>query len=133
MSAKGFQFTKRFWLIYSLAWIPYALTYIVIFITQSTYGVFALLFAMGRNIIPVAILGVGVIWICNRIDWSQHREIWFFPLHLFLSIVFSTIWTSILFLLLTIAASLQTGVWTPVSFLGNALQWQVFTGIMIYA
>lgn len=133
MSSKGIEFTKRFWLIYSLAWIPYSLTYGAIFLTQSSITFINLLFSVGRNIISAAILGIFVVWLCNRVDWSFHRRIWFFPLHIVLSILFSFIWMFILFLLFTINQYNQTGEWNWIYFRGNALQWQIFTGIMVYA
>lgn len=130
---RGIRLTKRFWLIYALAWIPYALTYGAVFLTQAEARPIGLLAAIGRNIIPAALLGLGVIWICNRLPWPLHRRIWFFPLHFLFAAVYSLVWTGVLFFLLTLSAYQQTGVWRPVSFVGNALQWQIFTGIMLYA
>ena len=88
---------------------------------------------MCRNVIPAAVFGIAVVWFCNRLNWSRHERLWFFPLHIFAALVYSFAWTSTLFFLLTVNLSNQKGVWTPVSFVGNALQWQVFSGIMIYA
>ena len=129
----GIRFNKQFWLVYVLAWIPYSLSYIAVFLTQSDLGILTLIFAMLRNIIPASILGLGVLLICNRISWSKHRKLWFFPLHLLFAVVYSLVWTGILFALLTYANYLRTGVWQIIAFLGNALQWQIFTGIMVYA
>lgn len=130
---EGIKFSKRFWLIYGLAWIPYALSYVVVFITQGTSGTSTIIYTVLQNIIPASILGLAVIWICNKLNWSLHRKIWFFPTHILLAIIYSSIWAFFLFFLLTLRNYLQTGVWSPVSFFGNALQWQMFSGMMIYA
>jgi sensor histidine kinase YesM len=88
--------------------------------------------SMFLNVIPAAIYGLGVIWICNRLNWSFHRRSWFFPLHFALALVYSFAWAKTIFLLLTLEVYLQTGTWKFISFVANALQWQVFSGIMIY-
>ena len=129
----GIKFSYRFWLIYFLAWIPYALSYIAVFLTQLDTGIFSIFRSMLRNILPAALLGICIIWVLNRINWSLHKKIWFFPAHILLATVYSLIWTGTLFLLLTIDISLRNGVWTPITFVGKALQWQVFSGLMIYA
>lgn len=129
----GIQLTKRFWLIYCLAWIPYALSYAAVFLTDFNYKFSALFFSVSRNIISAAVLGVFAVWLCNCINWSFHRRIWFFPLHVLLALSFSFIWAGVLFLSFTITNYNRTGSWEFVSFLGNALQWQVFTGLTIYA
>ena len=133
MMQKGIQFSKRFWLIYSLAWIPYALTFAAVFLSQSPINFADLLTTVGRSVISAAILGVFVILVCNRIDWSYHRQIWFFPLHIFLSILYSFGWMFFLFFLISVSQFYQNGKWQFVFFTGYALQWQVFTGITIYA
>lgn len=130
---KRIQFSKRFWLTYCLAWFPYSLSYIAVFLTQSSGDFTKVFFAMCRNVAPAAIFGIAVIWFCNRLNWSLHKRFWFFPIHVFSATVYSFVWASTLFLLLTVNLSTQRGVWTPVSFVGNALQWQVFSGMMIYA
>lgn len=127
------QLTKRFWFFYTLAWIPYALSYIAVFIAQGFTGFSNVFFAMSRNIVSAAILGLFIIWICNRIDWSLHRRIWFFPLHILFSILFSVVWAIVLFTSFSVMNYINTGKWMFSAFVNNALQWQIFTGVMIYA
>lgn len=129
---KGIQFTSRFWLTYCLAWIPFILIYTTVFIAQGFTDFWTVLVAVVRNVVTVAIFGVFVVWISNRLDWSFHRRIWFFPFHIISAMIFSFAWANFLFLLFTIDNYNATGRWEFVSFTGNALQWQVFTGILIY-
>ncbi len=129
----GIRFSSRFWLIYFSAWIPYALSYVIVFLTQSSGTFLEVLFIMCRNLIPAALLGIIVILLCNRLNWFLHRRIWFFPVHLLFALLYSTLWTALTFLALTVNLWLERGVWTPVYFIGNALQWQVFSGLMFYA
>lgn len=133
MMREKIKLSSKFWFIYSVAWLPYALSYILVFLTQSNGSFSGIFFIMCRNLIPAAVLGIGIVWICNLLNWSLHQRIWFFPLHIILSIVYSTLWTGIVFLSLTVNLSSERGIWTPVSFIGNALQWQVFSGMMFYA
>ena len=129
----GINFSRRFWLIYCLAWIPFALSYAAVFTADGNYNSIAgLLFLIGRNVISAAVLGVSVVLICNRIDWSLHRRFWFFPLHILSALVFSFSWAITLFFIFSINSYNRTGKWEFVSFTGNALQWQAFTGITIY-
>ncbi|NNE68391.1 MAG: histidine kinase [Pyrinomonadaceae bacterium] len=130
---KGVDFTKRFFLIYCLAWVPYAISYIAVFLTESTLGFLDLILMMSLSIVPAAILGIGVVGLCNKFDWSLHRRIWFFPLHILLALTYSVTWTGVLFLLLTLVRYSRTGVWSPISFAGFGLSWQIFSGLMLYA
>ena len=108
------------------------MSYVAVFLTQSDTSFIDLFISVCRNIISAALLGAIVVWFCNRLDWSHHQRIWFFPVHIVSALIYSFVWAGILFLLLTISFSLQRGIWSPVSFIGNALQWQVFTGITFY-
>ena len=127
------EFNRRFWLGYALAWTPYAISYVAVFISQSNLGITTQLVSMARNIIPAALLGIGVLLFCNRVTWASHKKLWFFPVHLVLSLVYSTVWAFVLFFLLTLGTYWASGQWNWFLFFGNALQWQIFTGIMIYA
>ena len=130
---KRVDFTKRFFLIYCLAWVPYALSYIAVFLTESTLGFLDLVLMMSLSVVPAAILGIGVVSLCNKFDWPLHRRIWFFPLHIFLALTYSAVWTGVLLLLLTLVRYSRTGVWSPVSFEAFGLNWQIFSGLMLYA
>lgn len=129
---KSLKFSSKFWLFYCSAWIPYAFSYVAVFLSQSDVSFTEVFFIMCRNVIPAAALGIGVIWICNNLNWALHRRFWFFPLHIISALIYTSVWMGILFSLLTINLSQQRGIWTPVLFIGNALQWQIFSGIMIY-
>lgn len=130
---KGVEFTKRFFLIYCLAWVPYAISYIAVFLTESTLGFLDLVLMMSLSVVPAAVLGIGVVRLCNKFDWSLHRRIWFFPLHILLALTYSAMWTGVLFFLLTLVRYSRTGVWSQVSFSGFGLNWQFFSGLMLYA
>ncbi len=129
---KGIQFTKRFWLNYCLAWIPLVVIYAVVFFVQGYRDVAIIAENVARNVTSVAILGIPVVWLCNRLRWSINKHIWFFPLHLVSALIFSFGWSYFLFTLFTIDNYLETGIWEFSAFTGNALQWQVFTGVLVY-
>lgn len=120
---KGIELSKRFWLIYCLAWIPYALTYIAVFVTERNLEFVQLLYSVCRNLVSVAVLGIFVVLICNCLNWSRHQKIWFFPLHIFLAVIFAFVRSGILFLLFSFDNYFRTGKFVFLSFAGNALQW----------
>ncbi len=127
------KFTFRNWLIYFAAWIPYALSYVAVFFAQSsTVNLFFDVRTAFLNVIPAAICGVLVVVLCEKLSWSNHRRIWFFPAHFVFAIAFSALWYAAVLLFLTVELSFRTGRFSPVSFSGFALQWQLFSGLMIY-
>lgn len=127
------RFTLKNLLIYSLAWLPYAASYIAVFLYQGRDRFDDALFIALRNIVPAAALGLTVIWLCNRFDWAWHRRAWFFPAHIWFALGYSFVWYASVLLVTSVNLSLQRNAWTPVWFSGYALQWQLFSGVMIYA
>jgi sensor histidine kinase YesM len=123
---------SRFWLVYWLAWLPYTVSYVAIFIHQGSTLRAAVADGL-INVITAAALGVGVLWICQRLPWSRYKRPWFVPLHLVLAIVYAALWVTAVSLVFTIITSLQTSKLTIVYLKSYALQWEFFSGLMIYA
>lgn len=122
----------RFWLVYALAWLPYAASYVAVFIQQGSPLSSAISDALS-NVITAAALGVGVLWLCRRLPWSYYRRPWFFPLHVCLAILYAVLWVSAVSLVFTIWISIQRTELTFVFLQSYALQWELFSGLMIYA
>lgn len=122
----------RFWLVYALAWLPYTASYVVVFIQQGA-SLSASIYDALSNVIPAAALGVGVLWLCRRLPWSHYRRPWFFPLHVTLAVLYAVLWVSGVSLIFTIWTSIQRGALNLVFLQSYALQWEFFSGLMIYA
>jgi two-component system, LytTR family, sensor kinase len=123
---------RRFWLAYSLAWVPYALSYVVIFVHQGSSLTSAISDTL-INIISAAVLGLLVLWLCQRLSWSHYKRAWFFPTHVGLAVVYASLWVAMVSLIFTLWTSLQQGKLTIVYLQSFALQWEFFSGLMIYA
>ena len=122
----------RFWLVYCLAWLPYAFSYVAVFIQQGSSPGAAIRDA-ATNVISAAVVGVGVLWICQRLPWSLYKRAWFVPLHVVLAIVYAGLWVSAVSLVFTVIGSLEAGKLTILYLQSYALQWEFFSGLMIYA
>jgi sensor histidine kinase YesM len=122
----------RFWLVYALAWLPYAASYVVVF-TQQGGSISSAVYDALSNVIPAAALGVGVLGLCRRLPWSHYRRPWFFPLHVGLAVLYAVLWVSSVSFIFTIWTSIQRAELTIVFLQSYALQWEFFSGLMIYA
>ena len=124
---------RRFWLIYVAAWLPYAASYVAIFLVQnSRRALWMTVVDMLYSVASAALLGLLVLWFCRKLPWSLHRRPWFFVAHLIGAALYSAAWLGAVTALLTMASTVQRGKWTPLVFGGYALQWQLFSGLMIY-
>src|SRR5688572_28037454 len=122
----------RFWLAYVLAWVPYAASYIVIFLQQGSPLNSAIIDAL-INVISAAALGLLVLWVCGRLSWSHYKRLWFFPTQIALAIVYAGLWVTTVSLIFTLWISLRNGQFTFIFLQSYALQWEFFSGLMIYA
>src|ERR1700687_5103673 len=77
----------RFWLIYSVAWLPYAASYMTLFLTHLGRTFFEATKGSIINVLPAALLGVGVVAVSKRLRWSTNRRYKFLTAHLVLASV----------------------------------------------
>ena len=122
----------RFWLAYSLAWVPYAASYIVIFLQQGGPLSSAIADAL-INVISAAVLGILVLWVCRRLSWSHYKRLWFFPTQVGLAVAYATLWVTTVSLIFTLWLTVRNGQFTFTFLQSYALQWEFFSGLMIYA
>jgi sensor histidine kinase YesM len=127
-----FKFNSRTWLIYLAAWIPFALSYIGTFFYPGDLTSDQILSGMIFNVVPAMILGVAVVQLCLKIPSSSYRKVWFFPLHIVAAITFSLVWYAVVSLISSVRSSWTTGVWALNLFRAFAVQWQIFSGLLVY-
>ena len=122
----------RFWLVYCLAWLPFAFSYVAVFIQQGSSPGAAIRDA-ASNVITAAVLGIGVLWVCRRLTWSFYKRPWFVPLHVVLAIVYASLWVGAVSLVFTVIVSIRDSRLSIQYLQSYALQWEFFSGLMIYA
>lgn len=123
----------QFWSIYSLAWIPYALGYAVVFVNHVKIPVARAALDSIYNILPAALLGVCIVWICRKFTPTNTNPIIFGAAHLGLAFAYAALWNVMVPLVFSFQKLLQGRDWQYSLFGGYAIQWQFFAGLMIYA
>jgi hypothetical protein len=122
----------RFWLIYGAAWLPYAASYTAVFITYQGSNYASAIKDALYNVLPAALLGVGVITLCRHFAWSRRQRIAFVAAHLLLSLAYAALWVSAVPLFYGVEGAAARGRWSYQPFTGYAFQWQFFAGLMLY-
>ncbi len=120
----------RFWLIYGVAWLPYAASYVTLFVTHLGRTFLGAIKGSILNVLPAALLGTGVVAVSQRIRWSPNRRYSFLSAHLVLASLYVVLWANAVPFLNALGQLIQFGSWRfkrEVSFQGG-----FFTGLLIY-
>ncbi len=121
----------RGWLLYASGWLPYAASYFLIFRLQRSSYQQALLYA-GLNVLPAALLGVGVFWLAGLLRWPGLRRTFFLAAHFMGAISFALLWWASVQMLMSMLGLIVTHHWRFNPWGIYAAQWQAFSGIMVY-
>ncbi|HEX8394804.1 MAG TPA: histidine kinase [Longimicrobium sp.] len=124
--------SRRFWLLYAAAWLPYGSLYTALFVVDNGVSLPRALRDTGINLSTAALLGAGVVLLCDRLRWPPRRPALFAAVHVACALAYSCAWFASLMLGLSITTSLRAGRWFPVWFNGAAQHWQLFAGVMAY-
>ena len=123
--------SARGWLLYASAWLSYAASYFLIFRLEHISYRLALLYA-ALNVVPAALLGVGVFYFAWRLRWPSPRTAVLIPAHLSGSVLFAVTWWASVQLLMSLQMFLATHRWRFNAWGIYAAQWQAFSGLMVY-
>ncbi len=126
------QRSPRFWLVYASAWLPYAVLYFLIFVSDGRGTVPVAVADMLSNVGTAAVLGVGALAATERMRWSAMRPVSFFLAQTALALAYAVTWWAMIAVVFTARMSLAAGAWTPTYLRGYALPWQMFSGVMVY-
>ncbi len=119
---------RRFWTLYVAAWMPYALSYYILF---RGYGTGPLL-QTAYNILPAMLVGVlAVLW-GRLLQWELHERWWFYPVQALSAVSYSLLWSLGVLVFGSVGEAILTHRFHFGLFGGYALQWQFFSGLMIY-
>lgn len=120
-------------LVLTLTWLLVSAAYFAVFATSDPAGTFswnlqnALL-----NATTGALLGIGVLALCDALAWPIRHRVRFAIVQAMLAAAYSSAWL----LLISFALTVQRGVnegewsWTPLS--GPAVPWQLLQGVAVY-
>jgi signal transduction histidine kinase len=117
-------------LIYAIAWLPYAASYVTLFVNHLGRTFFGAITGSILNVLPAAFLGVGVVAVSQRIRWSPNRRYRFLSAHLVLAALYVFLWMNAVPFLKAMGQLIQSGSWSfrrEGSFQGG-----FFTGLLIY-
>ena len=123
--------SSSFWWIYAAMWLPYGASYVVVFLTTGLDLATSSISAVD-NVVPAALWGVVVVRVCRRVPWSPARRARFFARQLGLAASYAVLWVASVSLVFTISASVTAGALELHYLQGWALQWTVFSGLLIY-
>jgi two-component sensor histidine kinase len=120
----------RFWLVYSVAWLPYAASYMSLFLTHLGRTFAGAIKGSILNVLPAALLGVGVVAVSRGVRWSPNHRYKFLTAHLVLAFLYVFLWMNAVPFLNALGQLIQSGSWNfkrEGSFQGGFL-----TGLLIY-
>lgn len=121
------------WWLYAAAWLPYMGVYaltlgyaIGIPLPQAVIGAVA-------NVLPPALLGVGVIRYCRRTTWLAESRRRFFARHVVVALCYAVLSAIGAFTLLVAERGLCSGEWQSLTSIDpRPLSWQFFIALLLY-
>ncbi|MFC5862156.1 sensor histidine kinase [Acidicapsa dinghuensis] len=120
----------RFWILYSAAWSPYAISYYILFAANPSLRRAAAVETF-YNIAPAFLLGLAALRWCQAIPWL-HRRPWFYPLQILSGAIYSLTWLIAVLVVSSLGNALISHKFIFGHFSSYALQWQFFSGLMVY-
>jgi signal transduction histidine kinase len=114
---------------YFALWSPVALGFAIALASTQRMTWPQALVAGLMTALPAALLGLGVIQLCNRVPWRDSAIGAFLLVHALAAAAFASLW----------AASILVQIWIVApraeltSFLNQGLAWQLVTGVITYA
>ena len=122
----------RFWLVYAAAWLPFAIVHFAIVVALGARPLGAAVLYALLTVGVAGLLGVGVVWACERLPWSPNRRMPFALGHALLAQVYALLWAAGVVLAFSVEESVVAGRWTPLVPPGAVLYWQFLFGMLVY-
>ena len=120
----------RFWLIYTIAWLPYAASYVTLFVSHLGQSFPSAIKGSIVNVLPAALLGVPVVALSRRMPWSTKSRYSFLAVHLASASLYVFLWMNAVPFLKATGQSIQSGSWSFTRI--GSFQGGFFTGLLIY-
>jgi hypothetical protein len=122
----------RFWLVYGIAWLPYAASYVSLFVWHLGRAYFEAIKGSIINVLPAALLGAGVVAVCQKLPWSSDHRRRFLLLHLVFASLYTGLWIIAVQFLNAVDQKIEYGSWSNQRFHEYSFQGGFFTGLLIY-
>jgi DNA-binding LytR/AlgR family response regulator len=123
----------RFWLAYSIAWLPFVASYLLLLLAHlrrpSSEAIRATIFAT----LPPILLGLGVIAICNRFRWRSERRVGFFAAHFLLAGIYVLLWMAGSKSLAKLDQKIEYRAASNLRISETSFEVSIITGFLIYA
>ena len=123
----------RFWWVYAGAWLALAAVYAGIFVVEGRPPGVETVIAALANIVPAALLGVGVVGTSDRLRWPPRVWPLFVGAHAVLALVYAGLWFLGVGLAFAVVGVLRAGAWSFSFLTGPAVGWVLFQGTVLYA
>jgi hypothetical protein len=85
------------------------------------------------GVIPAALLGVGVVAICDRLSWSRKRRVRFVSTHVVLGVLYYEVWMTVLRIFHGLEQRIENGASPGSGASAASFDAGIITGLMIYA
>jgi len=122
----------RFWFVYTISWLPYAASYASLYITHLGRTFSEAMKGSLFNVLPAALLGVGVVAVCQRLPWSPEHRRRFLSAHFVLAFLYTALWIITVRFLYAVAQKVEYGSQSLQHFSDYSFQGGGFAGLMIY-
>lgn len=120
----------RFWLVYGIAWLPYAASYVALFVTHLGRTFFEAITGSVVNVLPAALLGVGVVALCQKFPWSSDHRRRFLIVHSVFASLYVTLGIIAVPFFNAVDQRIEHGSWSYQR--ASSFQGGIFTGLLIY-
>jgi len=119
---------RRYALVFA-AWLPFFVVWVIFTISYAHYPFSSALLTSLVSMGSASLLGIGVGRVCRRWPWPAQVTLRFYLLHVLLALVYSSLWTLIVFWLESLrrGTSVLQDLWkSPV------LGWELLMGVWLY-
>lgn len=123
----------RHWSIYGAAWSALGLTYTAIFLVERSGAVVGAASAAVANVVPAALLGIGVVLATDAVPWPPRAWSRFLTLHLALALAYAALWHLGVGVAFAVRDVLAGRGWSLGLLTGPAVPWLLFQGLVLYA
>lgn len=123
----------RYWSIYSAGWVAVGLIYTAIFLVERSGGVVDALSAAVVNVVPAALLGVGVVLSTDALRWPPRFWPRFLTGHVALALTYALLWYLGVGIAFGVRDVLIGHSWSLGMLTGPAVPWLLFQGLVLYA
>lgn len=120
----------RFWLVYGIAWLPFAASYFTLFVTHLGRSYLEAFKGSLFNVVPAALFGAGVVIVCRRLPWSPAHRFRFLSIHALLAAAYVVLWVFAAPFLKAVDQRIELGFWKYQT--GGSFQGGLITALMIY-